>query len=337
MTGGVTVSVALCTHNGERFVRQQVESIFAQTVLPTELIVSDDASSDSTLSVVSESIERFRGSAPALSQPVNVVVLTRSTPLGVVGNLEVAIAACTGDLVALSDQDDEWVPNRLETALGLFEARPELSLLYSDADLVSAEGLHLGTTLFGALGVTPRMQQRVHAGDAWHELLHRNIVTGATTAFRRSLADDALPVPEGWLHDEWLAIVAAVTGQVDLVPDRLVRYRQHGENQVGARKLSFGGKARRMLEPGGARSSRLLVRASSLVARLPRLPRVTEVQINEARHKLAHEQVRSALSPHRLRRIGPVLRELGTGRYSAFGRGVLDAARDLLQPLETGR
>jgi glycosyltransferase involved in cell wall biosynthesis len=328
VTAEVTISVALCTFNGERFLRQQLDSILAQSVLPTELILSDDGSTDSTGAILQSSIDAARGGA------VRVTVLRNTTPIGTVANFQRAIEACTGDLIVLCDQDDVWRPDRLEWMLSQFDSRADLLLLHSDADLIDAEGAALPGSLFEALGVGSSTQRRVHAGGAWKVLLRRNIVTGATTALRRSLASVALPVPDGWLHDEWLAIVSAATGRMDLTSERLIGYRQHGNNQIGVQALDISGKIGRMLETGSARNARLLARAASLAARLPDLPGVSPAKIADAKAKLVHEQVRSRLGRRRLPRAGHVLRELWTGRYRRFGRGLADAARDLLQPLD---
>ena len=125
---------------------------------------------------------------------------------------------------------------------------------------------------------------------------------------------------------------------MDVLEETLIDYRQHGTNQIGVAKLSVEGKFRRMLEPGRARNRRLLTRATALLDRFEKLGgQVPEHQMAIVRAKLEHEQVRSSLPPSRIARILPVLRELRTGRYTTFGRGPSDAARDLFQPLKAPR
>jgi glycosyltransferase involved in cell wall biosynthesis len=326
-----TVSVALCTHNGEHFLREQLESIFSQTVLPTEIVVSDDASSDSTVVLVNDATSTFQ--AIHEGQFVRVVLLRNPHPLGIAQNFARAIEACTGDVILLSDQDDVWHPTRVERTLAEFGARPELTLFHSDAELVDESGESLRHSLFEAIGVDRSIRATVHDGRAFDELVKRNIVTGATASFRSVLAQQALPIPPGWLHDEWLAIVASAIGVVDLTDERLIGYRQHGKNAIGASKLSFGTKTGRMLETGSERSARLLVRAMSLTDRFRDLPGVSTLHVEAVAEKLEHERMRSRLSHHRLARVFPIAREVTTRRYARFGRGILDAVRDLLQPL----
>lgn len=320
-----TVSVALCTHNGAQYIDQQVRSILAQTVAPDEIVLSDDASTDDT-------VEQVRRAVEGTGVPLRV--LANPSPLGVSRNFEQAILASTSTFVALSDQDDVWHPDRIERALELFAERPGLSLVHSDARLIDGEGAPLAATLFEALGVGGLERAAIRRGDAIELLLRRNLVTGATVVLRRSFADLVTPFPPAWLHDEWLAIAAAARVEIDVIGEPLIDYRQHGGNQVGAEKLTFVGRTRRMLEPGAERSARLLERAQALAERLPEIAPALADAVTEKRQ---HERMRSALSPHRLSRIVPVLRELRTGRYRTFGRGATDAVRDLLQPLDLGR
>jgi glycosyltransferase involved in cell wall biosynthesis len=319
-----SVSVALCTHNGSRHVGRQIESILAQSRPVDEIVMGDDASHDDTIAVVTRL-------AAAAGVPLRV--LTSPEPLGITKNFERTILACTGDFVALSDQDDIWHPDRIERTLRGFSLSPSLALIHADAVLVDGCGSPLGSSLFEALGVTREQIALVESGRGFGLYLKRNLATGATTMLRRSLAELAAPFPSSWLHDEWLAIVAAARGELGIIPEAVIDYRQHGGNQIGAAKLSRMAKMGRLLEPGTARNARLLARASELVERLADMPGVTFEQVEETRAKLAHEQARSDLPLSRVARPLGVLRELRTGRYGRFGRGLADAARDIVQPL----
>jgi hypothetical protein len=329
------VDVALCTHNGAAFIADQLRSILSQTVLPAQIVLSDDASHDGTVAVASRVIQEYhqRESAPRVA----FRVLHNASPLGVVANFQQAILATTAPLVALSDQDDIWMADRISVAIDRLQARPDVDLVHSNASLVDADGAMMGSSLFDALGITPASIESIHRGDALDLLLRRNLVTGATVVFRRTLVERAFPIPPGWVHDEWLAMVAAATGGIDVIDEPLIAYRQHGGNQIGVSRLSIAGKLRRMVEPGGARNQRLVLRAESLAAWATSSGRVEKGFAHTAGQKLAHERVRAALGERRLARVAPVISELRTGRYSRFGRGLADGARDLLQPLKSGQ
>lgn len=311
------------THNGAAYIAEQLESILAGSVLPQQIVISDDASSDETLAVARATV----------ADRVPLTVLYNDPALGVTRNFERAALACTSELVALSDQDDSWHPDRLAVAVAAFRDRPELTLLHADARLVDAAGSPLGHTLFEALEVSERERELVHSGRAIEALLRRNLVTGATTVFRRELLERATPFPPEWVHDEWLATIAAATGRVDLTDRTLIDYRQHGANQIGATRLGLRGKVRRVLEPRRARNERLARNFGILVERLAELDVTAEVR-ELAAGKLTHELVRLGLPEARLLRVLPVMREVRTGGYRAFSRGRGDILRDLVQPAD---
>lgn len=336
MDDGLAVSVALCTQNGERFLTTQLESILNQTRSPRQVVLSDDASTDGTVQLVTTMIAAHNARHPTTS--VDLRVLQNQVALGVAKNFEQAILACSTDLVALCDQDDVWAVDKLERMSRVFAGRPELLLLHSDARLIDEAGDPLPGTLLGALEVSDAAVRAIHSGNAFGLLLRRNLTTGATVMIRRSFASRVAPFPEAWVHDEWLAIAASVLGEMDVIEECLIDYRQHGSNQIGAVKLSIAGKFRRMVESGYQRNQRLLARSESLVDRFELLRgQIPAPVLAAVREKLSHEQVRASLPISRIKRGGAVVRELRNGRYTAYGRGLWDAARDLSQPLHPGR
>ncbi|GAA3874138.1 hypothetical protein GCM10022381_16220 [Leifsonia kafniensis] len=327
------ISVALCTHNGAGFIEEQLRSILNQSVLPGEIVVSDDASHDDTLQIVTTVFEAWRAQNPVVA--LKLRILRNITPLGVTANFEQALTACRGDLIALCDQDDVWRSDRLEIMATEFEQRPELLLLNSDARLVDETGNPTGQALLATLGVSKVEQDWVHSGNGIDALLRRNIVTGATTVLRRSLIERATPFPPTWVHDEWLAIVAAATGEIDLIEAALVDYRQHGGNQIGASSLDFAGKFGRLRAERTERNQRLLARVEALRERVGSfVPPASAKTLARIDAKLNHERMRSQLPVSRLRRIVPVMKAWRSGDYSSFGLGMQDVVRDLMQPGE---
>lgn len=327
----LTVSVALCTYNGARFIEQQLRSILTQSVLPQQIVISDDASSDDTLAIVARVFDELDDSDAA--RDIEVEILSNAAPLGVVANFQQAMLACWGELIALSDQDDVWHADRLAVAVARFESSDSLMLVHADARLIDAEGASLGHSLFDALGISAGERAEAAAGDELAVLLRRNLVTGASTMVRRRVLDAAVPFAPLWVHDEWLAMIATSIGTGELLDTELVDYRQHGGNQIGVQKLGVRGKLGRLVEPRNGRNVYLANRTAHLVERLESLGAIVRPDaLARCREKLAHLRVRAALSPHRLGRIVPVLREAATGRYGLYSRGWGDVARDLLQP-----
>jgi glycosyltransferase involved in cell wall biosynthesis len=320
-----TISVALCTHNGARYVREQVESILRQSRPADEIVLSDDASTDGTVEIVIAAVESWPAPRPVLT------VLRNSPALGVVANFEQATAACTGDLIALCDQDDVWHDDKLVRFDELFAAQPALPLAHSDAALVTGDLVPLPDSLLVSLEATARERSELVDGRSYAAFLRRNLVTGATAVFRASLLGPARPFPAEWVHDEWLAVIAAALDRTHLIADELVDYRQHGGNQIGAVKPTLRYKIGKLLEPRTDRNERLVERARVLVDRLEALP-VAPARLELARRKLAHERFRNGLPRVRVLRLPGVAAAVLAGRYGRYSRGIPDAVRDLVQP-----
>ena len=309
--------------------------MLAQTLPPTEVVVSDDASTDGTVELARAVFDAHHRANPTVS--IRLTVIENATALGVSKNFEQAVAACVGEYSALSDQDDVWHEDRLDVAIRALDGGPDLLVVFGGARMIDERGEALGPSLFASLELSRRMREAIHQGRVFDILLCRNLVAGATVAFRRALVESARPFPASWLHDEWLATVAAIAGRVDFVNGVLIDYRQHDGNEIGARSLSLLGKVKRVFEPGSARNERLLARAADLADRVARLPGAHGKHIVAAHEKLAHEQSRNSLPIRRLARVWPVVRELRTGRYRTFGRGGADAFRGILQSRATTR
>lgn len=313
------VSVALCTHQGERWIEEQLRSILAQTVPVAEIVVGDDASTDRTPDVVR---------ALAAETDVPIRIRHHAVALGVAGNFADAIAATTGDVVALSDQDDVWHPDRLERLLPHLEG---VALVHSDARLVDADGAPLGATLADSLEMSAWERAAMADGRAVQALLRRNLVTGATAIVRRDAAMAALPIPAGWIHDEWLAMCAALGGGVRFVPEQTIDYRQHGGNQIGVRRLGAADKLRRVLEADSGKHALKAQRATSLATEATRRGLASGAVLEALVEKARHERDRAALPRPRLLRLPGVLRGVAAGRYGRYSRGAIDVARDLLE------
>ena len=313
----------MCTRNGARYIREQLASIFAQTVPVSQLVVSDDASSDATLEIVRD-VHALDGDR------IELVVLENQLPLGVTANFEQALSRCTGDIILLSDQDDIWHSDRVAVTLAAF-GEPGVLAVHGDARLVDVVGSDLGSTLLDSLEVPARVRSDLVRGDAVAAYLRRNLATGATMAISPRLRDQAIPFPDRWVHDEWLAMVAVMRGGLRLIPSALIDYRQHGANAIGVASPTLRRKIGRVLEPRGERNTLLSARAVQLLERLETLEIPGELR-EALQAKARHEQMRAGLPEVRIARVPQVLRAWARGGYSRFSsRGNWDVVRDLLQ------
>jgi len=310
MAAAAHISLVLCTYNGARFLPAQLGSLLAQTRLPDEIIVCDDASTDASLALLRDFAQRAR------AQGIRVLLHRQPVNLGYVRNFSDALRRASGEVVFLCDQDDVWYPDKIARMADEFARRPNLHLLHTDAALVDADGQPLGCTLFDALELTCAERAAEHAGQAFEVLLKRNTVTGATAALRRSVIARALPVPDGWIHDEWLALCAALHGEVDCLEWPSIDYRQHGGNQVGMPQYSFWQRLlRRKLSKRG-----YMQRMAGRIEVLVRQHEdgglaLTPQQAARMRERLAHAHFRAQLPTALVPRVRGALREAASGRY----------------------
>lgn len=322
------ISVAMCTYNGAEYIAQQLESMAAQTHLPAEIVVSDDGSTDGTIALLKQTWERLTSRSAELNK-VKLTILVNKTSLGVTANFEQAIAATSKKFIFLADQDDLWFPDRL--AVEASKLTSGAGFVFGDAQLINESGDPLGHSLFQALALTSSEREGIlsHPVDV---LIKRNIITGATAAFSRTVFEKAAPFPIGWVHDEWLAMVAALTGEQFAVTESLIGYRQHSSNQIGVKKNTAATRMAKLRADGAGRNERLLTRVSSLAERAPSLG-VSETDMKLIASSLNFQEARSHFPKNRFIRWVPVLGQVFTGRYFRVSNGARDVLRDLVQPL----
>lgn len=322
----LSTSIVLCTFNGERFLEAQWDSLLGQSRLPDEIVVRDDASTDATPELLAGL------AAKAESRGIAVRYVRGERNLGYVANFEAALRMASGDVLFLCDQDDRWHPDKLAAQLERFDRRSGLLLLCGNARRIDAEGAALPQALFDALRVSRGEQLRIHAGGGFQVLLRRSLATGATIALRRDLLADALPFPDGWVHDEWLAIIAAAIGGFDCIETPLVDYRQHPANQIGMPERTMADKWADLRRPRKTLLDALIARAEVLDRRLSKLagrcPPEAREQVVAA---LAHWRARRALHDRRWLRIGAIAREMSNGCYRRYGSGWRSALRDFVR------
>lgn len=225
------LSVAMCTYNGARFLGEQLRSIASQERPPDEVVVCDDGSSDETLAV----LEQFGREARF---PVRIV--RNGSNLGYSRNFAQAMEFCTGDAIALSDQDDLWYPGKLARLGAILEGDPRIEGVFSDGDVVDDNSRPVGRTLWRSFRFGLADQARFRSGHAVDALLRRNVVTGMAFAVRRSALDLLQSMPASWIHDGWLAFLIAVRSRLYACPEPLVGYRVHGAQQVGTPPTALG-------------------------------------------------------------------------------------------------
>lgn len=214
----------MCTYNGMRYLPEQLKSFSEQQRLPDELVICDDASSDGTPDLLQEF-------ARTAAFPVHVH--ENSQNMGYSRNFMQAVEFCTGDVIALSDQDDLWYPHKLERIEELFVEHSEAGGIFSNGDLVDSLSARLPGDLWGSFSFDSGSQRHVANDDAVKVLLRRNVVTGMAFAFRSSYRQVVRRMPPHWPHDFWLALMIAAESRLLPCPEHLVAYRVHTNQQIG--------------------------------------------------------------------------------------------------------
>ena len=228
--GAVVIDVILPTYNGVAFLREQVVSIYQQTLRPRKLIIRDDGSTDGTKQLL-QSLKQQYGTW--------LVLLPFTSNLGCVGNVNILLKHTDAPYVALSDQDDIWLPEKLSKSLSLlrkgetFSSCPSPLLVHTDLALVNQYGELMHQSFINYQRLDP---SKVTLDD----LSLTNVVTGCTVLMNRPLIDLALPIPkEALMHDWWFALVASRLGSILFLNEATILYRQHSNNVLGAHRIGL--------------------------------------------------------------------------------------------------
>lgn len=319
---GQRLSVAMCTYNGARYLEEQLDSIAAQTRRPDELVICDDRSTDSTVKIIEAFTSR-------VAFPVRLSINEKK--IGSTKNFEKAIGLCSGDIIALSDQDDVWQTEKLMLIESKLADLPYAGLVFTDAEVVDEYLRPMGYRVWQYNGFNAAEQKRFTEGRAVEALLKRNVVTGATMAFRANFKKLFLPIPSEWVHDAWIALMVAAYADLGVIPEPAIKYRQHLNQQIGIVKKGFWQRLALARQTKSKTYSNQLKKFRAardrLAGNIEALP--DKEVIVQLEGKLAHLTVRGNIDEGKLHRLFSVLKELITYRYHRYSYGWKSAAKDL--------
>lgn len=223
----MAISVALCTYNGEKYIKEQLDSILNQTVKPDEIIICDDVSSDSTLQILDSYKERY----PQIFSIVKNEINLKSNK-----NFQQSVSLCTGDYIFCADQDDIWKKDKVEKTLAIFAENSAIEGVFSNAELIDDNGkVFLNTSLWNQISFNEAIYPRpINLFD----IINRkgSIVTGATLCIKRQVKEFIFPFPasKDIYHDEWIALLLSYKNTLAYTTEKLIQYRIHSAQQVGA-------------------------------------------------------------------------------------------------------
>lgn len=311
-----TISVAMCTYNGERYLAEQLNSLLTQTRLPNELVVCDDGSTDKTL----ELLENFQKNVR-----FKVFIHKNEKPLGTTKNFEKAVNLCTGNYIFLCDQDDVWLPSKIEVLTQYLDQHPTVELVFSNAKLVDNDLNDLNRTQWDVVRFHAHQRTKWESGKAMQVMLGGNRVTGCTTAIRSELVEASMPFPTdipNTIHDTWLAWVATVRQSILPLDETLTLYRQHANQQVGSRPKTMPPKVglkERFARPRIQKLSPIIEEREGLQKLYLRLSGVGKNKgLDTLKNKLDFLTRRSQLHKNRLLRFFPACWNLLLGNYHRF-------------------
>ena len=221
------ISVALCTYNGERYIREQLESILNQTMPVDEIVVCDDGSTDNTLQI----IESLRDSYQS-----DIRIYRNEKNLGPALNFRKAIGLCKGDIVFLSDQDDIWYLEKVSIITDFLKKKPNVDTVFTNATLIKDDKTVLEETLWDYC-FDKKVKALFDAGLEFECFAYGNHATGATMAIRKQKLPD-INYNSEFLHDHALAIMAANTDSLGYINQCLTYYRLHGKQVCGISKAA---------------------------------------------------------------------------------------------------
>lgn len=221
-------SVAMCTYNGEKYIKEQLKSILNQTVAIDEIIICDDGSNDKTTDIIGQI---------QLENPNKISLYKNPVNIGSNKNFEKAISICSGDYIFLSDQDDIWKKNKVEKIIQYFLENESLEGVFSNAELINDtnEKFTENSLWTSVHFMEDKLTKPINLYN--HILFRSNMVTGATLCIKKEIKNLILPIPDikKFYHDEWIAIIIASRNNLEYLTDKLISYRIHSGQQIGTK------------------------------------------------------------------------------------------------------
>lgn len=311
-----TLSIALCTYNGSKFLREQLQSLANQTLPPFEVVITDDCSTDDTISVIKE-----------FSNVLNIKVFVNDSPLKVTKNFEKAISLCSGDIILMCDQDDIWHADKLVKIDAYFQENPLQLAVFCDADLVDESGVSLDKSFWSVVRFHEPQIQQFKYGNSVEILLAGNRSAGCMMAFRKELMEKIIPFPTHiplMIHDNWITIVAAMLDKIGLIEEKLNFYRQHSFQQIGTQAKEAGktiSLKERFSRPRNEKLAPFLEKRDYFCV----LKNALSERIDADNHNFKHfdkiinyYETRGTLFPFHLARLFPILSLFFKGDYHRY-------------------
>ena len=222
------VSIVMATYNGAHYLEEQIESILANTYEDWTMEICDDGSTDRTLSIIERYQELY---------PNKIKFHPNEEKLGVTRNFLEGAMRANGEYVMFCDQDDVWLPEKIEKTLKFMKEREKLSVkntpiaVFTDAKVVDGALRNINSSFYAYNKLDTKKIDLPH-------LLVENKMIGCTTMINRGILDKIIEFPNfARYHDWWIALIAAVFGEIAFLNESTMLYRQHSKNMVGSQSF----------------------------------------------------------------------------------------------------
>ena len=242
------ISILMATYNGEKYLCEQIDSILKQTEQNWILYIRDDGSVDNTQKIISAYANKYPG--------MIIPVRDELGGLGAVGNFMALLQNARSKYYMFCDQDDIWMPDKVEKTLKAMkevEAACEMGAyhclcpvcVHTDLQVIDGDGVQIHPSFVEKLGLDA-------AGGTFASMIFSNVVTGCTVMINEAMKGLMGELPDScMMHDQWIGLLAESCGKRVYLPEATIRYRQHGENVMGAKGRSFVDKLGKILNIGG--------------------------------------------------------------------------------------
>lgn len=220
------IDILMATYNGEKYLKEQIDSILEQTYQDFRLLISDDMSTDSTRAILNEYVAKDN----------RVIVFLQNKNLGPVKNFEYLMKQVQSEYFMFSDQDDIWQKDKIQQSLHKME-ETKSDLIYTNLQVVNEE-LEVIHPSYWKLKGFEKKAKKFHNFES---LYLNNYITGCTMLVKSKWMDKILPLPQKSnyiLHDYWTALIVSKFGRIDFIEQPMVKYRQHKGNRIGSKRKS---------------------------------------------------------------------------------------------------
>ena len=303
------ISIAMAVFEGERFVCQQLDSIFSQSLVPNEIIICDDSRNDKTYKAIKNIIEQH---------PEIIKYFKNETQLGVSKNFEKAVSLSSGDIIFLSDQDDVWMRDKIAELISSINASLDCGGAFCNSELVDKDLNGLGLTHFDL---------RAFRGDPSIDFFLKRVpAAGHNMAFKAELKDLLLPFPDlNECHDTWIGLVIAATSGWTFTDETLTQFRQHDDNLSRSGRDSQLKAAMESIKNDASAWNAALY--DELIQRITGNVEPEVLELLKDRRN--HSAVRAKMNCNIFKRLPLVYGEIKNKRYFKYGRGWKNVIQDI--------